>query len=125
MFTKFDDGYMIADSIYIGTGDAPASAVLTLRLAKWPDVVYDKKSLIIDYPGEYELSWSVVLAWSDKQGQMNYSIRHGQKKITFIQSAEWLDSDMISDMETWFVMKESLKELIAMRELEGTVVILE
>lgn len=125
MFTKLDDGYIIADSIYIGTGEAPTSAVLTLRLEKGPDVVYNKKSLIIDYPGEYELSGSIVLARVDGKWNMNYSIRHGQKKIAFIQSAEWLDSDMISDMDTWFVTKESLKDLIAMRELEGMVVVLE
>lgn len=125
MFTKFEDGYIIADSIYIGPGDAPKSAVLTLRTEKWPDVVYDKKSFVIDYPGEYELAGYIVLAWVDWKNQMQYSIRYDQKKIAFIQSAEGLDSDMITDMQTRFVTKESLKDLIAMRELEGTVMLLE
>lgn len=124
MFTKFEDGYIIADRIDIGPGDAP-KFVVTLRTEKWPDVVYDKKPFVIDYPGEYELAGYIVLAWVDWKNQMQYSIRYDQKKIAFIQSAEGLDSDMITDMQTRFVTKESLKDLIAMRELEGTVMLLE
>lgn len=124
MFTKLDTGYIIADNIYLGDDTAPQSASLTLRLQQWPSVVYDKTISIIDYPGEYELSGYFLDAWSDKQWMMNYGIRYGQKKIFFIQSAEWLDNDMVSDANVRYVMNESMKDLIARRELEWDVVLL-
>lgn len=124
MFTTHDDGFIIAGSIFVGNGDYPSSASLILRLQQWDDVVYSTQKYIIDYPGEYELSWYIVLAWSDSQWLMNYSIRYGNKKVAFIQSSEGLENDLLGKMDTWFVNKPSLIDLIAMRELEGEVVLL-
>ncbi len=124
MFTKLDNGFIIADSIYIGTGQAPEFASLTLRLTQWSSVVYDKTSAIIDYAGEYELSGYIVQAWADRQGMMNYGIRYGQKKLFFIQSAEGLDNDIVTNAHTWYVMNDAMGDLITRRELEGEVVLL-
>lgn len=88
MFTALDNGFMIADSIYLGDAEAPNSSSLTLRLTQGPAVVYDKTPSVIDYPGEYELLGYIVQAWSDNNGLMNYCIRSGQKKLFFVQSAE-------------------------------------
>ncbi len=124
MFTTLDNGCIIADSIYIGDGIAPSSATLTLRLQQWQSVMYDKTPWIIDYPGEYELSWYIIWAWVDKQWKMQYVIRHGQKKIALIQSAEWLEHDMITSMTIWYITNQSLQDAIEMRELEWEVVLL-
>lgn len=124
MFTTLDNGCIIADSIYIGDGIAPSSATLTLRLQQWQSVMYDKTPWIIDYPGEYELSWYIIWAWVDKQWKMQYVIRHGQKKIALIQSPEWLEHDMITSMTIWYITNQSLQDAIEMRELEWEVVLL-
>lgn len=124
MFTTLSDWFIIADSIYLGDGQAPDFIKLSLRLQQWSPVVYDKTSGIIDYPGEYELSGYIVQAWSDKKWLMNYCIRYGQKKLFFIQSAEGLDNDVVTNAQIRYVMNESMKDLIVRRELEGDVVLL-
>lgn len=125
MYTSIDNGYVIADSVFIGNGVAPSSCAITLRLEQWESVVYDKTSYIVDYPGEYELSGYVIHAWSDKTGNMNYFIRYGQKKIFFIQNKKWLSSDYVTDADIWYILDESMKEVIMKRELEGEIVLLE
>lgn len=124
MFTTLDDGYIIADSIYIGDGQAPSSASLTLRLVQGPAVVYDKTASVIDYPGEYELSGYIVQSWVDATWMMNYAIRYGQKKIFFVQSAQWLDNDVVTNGDIWYVTNTAMKDLIERRELEWDVVLL-
>lgn len=126
MMKKTEDGYILFDTIYIGTGEKPDNVDLALRLEQWTDVVYSKESMIVDYPGEYELlGYNIVAFRTQNQNSLNYVIRFGNKKVAYIQHANALDDDMLTDMNTRFVAQSSLKEAIERRELWWEVIILE
>lgn len=123
---KTDDGFILFDTIYIGTGEKPSNVDLALRLEQWSDVVYSKETMIVDYPGEYELAWYNIIAFrTQNKTSLNYVIRFGNKKVAYIQHANALDDDMLTDMNTRFVANASLKEAIERRELWWEIVILE
>jgi hypothetical protein len=126
MMKKTDDGFILFDTIYIGTGDKPSNTDLALRLEQWSDVVYSKETMIVDYPGEYELAWYNIIAFrTQNKTSLNYVIRFGNKKVAYIQHANALDDDMLTDMNTRFVANTSLKDAIERRELWWEIVILE
>ncbi len=126
MMKKTDDWYILFDTIYIGGGIRPQNVDLTLRLTQWADVIYSKELMIIDYPGEYELAWYNIACFrTANQNSLNYVIRFGNKKVSYIQHVDALDDDALTDMDTWFVANSSLKEAIERRELWWEVVILE
>lgn len=126
MMKKTDDGFILFDTIYIGTGDKPSNTDLALRLDQWSDVVYSKETMIVDYPGEYELAWYNIIAFrTQNKTSLNYVIRFGNKKVAYIQHANALDDDMLTDMNTRFVANTSLKDAIERRELWWEIVILE
>ncbi len=126
MMKKTEDGYILFDTIYIGTGEKPDNVDLALRLEQWADVVYSKESMIVDYPGEYELlGYNIVAFRTQNQNSLNYVIRFGNKKVAYIQHANALDDDMLTDMNTRFVAQSALKEAIERRELSWEVIILE
>lgn len=126
MITKTDDGYLLFDTIYIWQWPKPQKADLALRLEQGNPVIYSKESMIVDFPGEYELAgYNIVVFTTPNKNTLNYIIRFWNKKVAYIQHVSALDDDMISDMDNWFVWNESLKEAIERRELGGTVVIVE
>ncbi len=123
---KTDDGYILFDTIYIGNGTKPNNVDLALRLEQWADVVYSKETMIVDYPGEYELlGYNIVAFLTKNQKTLNYLIRFGNKRVAYIQHANALDDDMLTDMNTRFVVNSSIKDAIERRELWWEVVILE
>ncbi len=126
MITKTDDGYLLFDTIYIWQWPKPQKADLALRLEQGNPVIYSKESMIVDFPGEYELAgYNIIVFTTPNKNTLNYIIRFWNKKVAYIQHVSALDDDMLSDMDTWFVWNESLKEAIERRELGGTVVIVE
>lgn len=123
---KTEDGYILFDTIYIGTGEKPQNVDLALRLEQWADVVYSEESMIVDYPGEYELlGYNIVAFRTQNQNSLNYVIRFGNRKVAYIQHANALDDDILTDMNTRFVANASLQEAIERRELWWEIVILE
>ena len=123
---KTENGYILFDTIYIGTGNKPDNVDLALRLEQWADVVYSKEIMIVDYPGEYELlGYNIVAFRTQNQSSLNYIIRSWTKKVAYIQHIHALDDDMLTDMNTRFVTQSSLKEAIERRELWWEVIILE
>lgn len=124
---KVDNGIVLFDSIYIGDGEIPSGILLTLRLLQGETVVYNKgEQLIIDYPGEYELSgYKVVAVVAPKSDKLNYIIRFSNKKIAYIQDVKSFDHDEISDMDIWYVINPEMKDIIERRELGWDVVIVE
>lgn len=126
MMKKTDDGYILFDTIYIGSGVKPNNVDLALRLEQWADVVYSKEIMIVDYPGEYELlGYSIIAFLTKNQKTLNYLIRFGNKRVAYIQHSNALDDDMLTDMNTRFVVNASIKDAIERRELWWEVVILE
>lgn len=126
MITKTEDGNILFDTIYIGQGPKPAKADLALRLEQWNAVIYSKESMIVDFPGEYELAWYNIIAFTTPNKTiLNYIIRFWNKKVWYIQSVSALDDDMVADMDTWFVLNASIKDAIDRRELWWEVVIVE
>jgi hypothetical protein len=74
--------------------------------------------MIVNYPGEYELlGYNIIAFCTQNQSSLNYIIRFGNKKVAYIQHANALDDDMLTDMNTWFVSQASLKDAIERREL--------
>jgi hypothetical protein len=74
--------------------------------------------MIVDYPGEYELAGYKITGFRTiHQNSLNYVIRFGNKKVSYIQHVDALDDDILTDMDTWFVANPSLKEAIERREL--------
>jgi len=126
MMKKTEDGYILFDTIYIGTGEKPNNVDLALRLEQWADVVYSKETMIVDYPGEYELlGYNIVAFRTQNKNSMNYVIRFANRKVAYIQHANALDDDMLTDMNTRFVANSSLQDAIERRELWWEIVILE
>lgn len=126
MMKKTENGFILFDTIYIGEWEKPNNVDLALRLQQWSDVVYSKETMIVDYPGEYELLWYNIIAFRTKnQNTLNYLIRFGNKKVAYIQHTNALDDDMLSDMNTRFVVNPSIKDAIERRELWWEIVILE
>ena len=124
---KVDWGIVLFDTIYIGDGEIPACILLTLRLVQGETVAYTNVwTAVIDYPGEYELSWYNVISFvAPKGNQLNYIIRFGNKKIAYIQDEKSLDNDEVSDMDIWYVTQSQLKDVIDRRELGWDVKIVE
>ena len=126
MITKTDDGHLLFDTIYIGQWQKPKKADLALRLEQGNPVIYSKESMIVDFPGEYELAgYNIIVFITPNKNTLNYVIRFWNKKVAYIQEVSALDDDMLSDMDTWFVCNESLKEAIERRELWWDIVIVE
>ena len=126
MITKTDDGHLLFDTIYIGQWQKPKKADLALRLEQGNPVIYSKESMIVDFPGEYELAgYNIIVFITPNKNTLNYVIRFWNKKVAYIQEVSALDDDMLSDMDTWFVCNESLKEAIQRRELWWDIVIVE
>ena len=74
--------------------------------------------MIVDYPGEYELlGYNIVAFLTKNQKTLNYLIRFGNKRVAYIQHANALDDDMLTDMNTRFVVNSSIKDAIERREL--------
>jgi hypothetical protein len=118
MMKKTDDGYILFDTIYIGAGQKPEGVDLVLRLDQGTDVIYDKESMIVDYPGEYELAgYNIVVFCTKNEKTLNYILRFGDKKVAYIQKTDALDDDLLSDMNTRFVANPSIKDAIERREL--------
>ncbi len=126
MITKLEDGHLLFDTIYIGQWHKPQKADLSLRLEQGNPVVYSKESMIVDFPGEYELvGYNIIAFVTPNKTTLNYVIRFWTKKVAYIQHVSALDDDILSDMDTWFVLNESLKDAIERRELWGDIVIVE
>lgn len=126
MMKKVDDGFVLFETIYVGVGEKPQNTDLVLRLDQGQDVVYDKESMIVDYPGEYELAGYNIVSFCTKNAKtLNYILRFGDKKVAYIQHTDALDDDLLSDMDTWFVANASIKDAIERRELLWDVLILE
>lgn len=124
---KIDWGIILFDSIFIGEGDVPSGVLLTLRLEQGESVIYQwATSLVVDYPGQYELSgYNIVAVVAPKDTKLNYLIRFANKRVAYIQDAKALDDDEISDMDTWYVTHDDIKDVIERRELWWDVQIVE
>ena len=124
---KNDSGIILFDTIYIGDGDIPAWALLTLRLIQWDSVIYNPTDdLMIEYPGEYELAGYNVIAFTATNSEkLNYMIRFSNKRVAYIQDAKALEHDEVADMDIWYVTTSELKDVIERRELWWDVQIVE
>ena len=124
---KIDWGIVLFDSIFIGEGEIPSWVLLTLRLEQGEAVIYKSSpTLVVDYPGQYELSgYNVIAVVAPKSTKLNYLIRFSNKRVAYIQDVKSLDDDEISDMDTWYVTQSDLKDVIERRELWGEIQIVE
>lgn len=124
---KVDNGIILFDTIYIGDGETPSWVLLTLRLEQGESVVYHKsEKLMVEYPGEYELSgYNVIAITPPKSTKLNYVIRFSNKKIAYIQDKKAFEHDDISDMDVWYVSDAEMKDIIERRELWWDVQIVE
>lgn len=118
--------YLFFDSIYIWEGERPSWALLTLKTHTSSAIVYDKdRESIIDYPGEYELSWYHIFAFSDPSNDLlSYAISFKNKNIAYIQCKNILDDERMVDMDTRYITSAGLQDHIEKREFEGDIEIL-
>lgn len=122
---QLDDGCVLFDTLYIGTGEVPHGIDIVLRYTKWPDMVYHKHDLMeINYPWEYEINgYNIQAIITPKSDTLNYIIRFGNKKVAFIQDEKALDSDEVGNMNTRYVVWSTIQDAIERRELEGEVIL--
>lgn len=124
---KINEGYVFFNSIYIWEQEKPSGALLTLRNVMGPSVAYDKdRENIVDYPGEYELSWYHILVLSDPSNDLlNYVISFQNKSAAYIQNKEVLDDEKLSDVDVRYITSSSLQDHIEKREFEWEIELLE
>ena len=124
---KLEDGVLLFDAIYIGEGEKPSWALLTLRTLQWDPIVYDKdREKIIDYPGEYELSGYRITALCDpKDTKISYLISFSNKKVAYLQSSKILDDERVTDMDIRYITNPKLHDQIEKRELEWEIQMVE
>ena len=83
------------------------------------------QTIIIDYPGEYDIqSWSIKAILGQNQ-KINYLIQGKNKKFWIIQSPDVLEMDEVEGMETWLYLGEGIQKKFEQLEMEGELINLE
>ena len=115
---KIDWGYQIEKTLFFWYTYIH-NALINLASEMWEDMRYHEwETIIIDYPGEYDVEWWFIkaLLWSD--WKLNYLIQWNNKKFWIIQSPNVLELPEVDWMDTWLYIWESIEKKFDQLEIE-------
>lgn len=120
-----DGGFQIENELFFGY-TYTHNGLINLASQVGPEMRYQETStVIIDYPGEYDIqSWSIKALIGQNQ-KLNYLIQGKNKKFWIIQSPDVLEMDEVEGMNTWLYLGEGIQKKFEQLEMEGELINLE
>ncbi|NOZ44865.1 MAG: hypothetical protein GXP45_07120 [bacterium] len=98
----------------------PHDRYINLALQKGENVFYEKMPFkVIDFPGEYDIDGILIKGYLGKNNLLSYILTIKRKHIAIIQTADILNNEEVSDMDTWLYSDDKIADRINHMELEG------
>lgn len=122
---RIEWGFQLENELFFGY-TYTHNGLINLASELWDEMRYHTaQQTIIDYPGEYDVKNRSIKALLGKNQKLNYLIQWKNKKFWIIQSADILENEEVSNMDTWLYLWENVRKKLEQLEMEGEYIDLE
>lgn len=116
---KTDNGIRIGEH-FIYAPQTVVSWIINLHPIIGAEMAYDRGGLLsIDFPGEYDISGTIISVFAGNGEKLNYLISHETGKFWIIQSPEVLEMDEVNGMDIRIFSDDSISKKLDQLEIEG------
>ena len=118
---KRTDNWILIENKFLFNPSEVEVGIINLISRIWEEMAYDRGNLLsIDFPGEYDIWWSLIKVFVWNWDKLNFLVTHENVTFWVIQSPEVLELDEVCDMNYRIYPDESIEKKLDQLEMEWT-----